>query len=152
MNATATPTPIPESTPSSPSSPSSPSCRRPFASVDSLPTAVLDPLWGRVTGDLADRPYRQAVPGAVPVGGQVQPTPASALWLMAAGRDCLRTSHAGRLMVEAASLRTVSETDRAVQAAWDSEGDDEVREAKPHARRSRSFPLRRRRDEGGGAL
>ncbi len=89
---------------------------------------MLDPLWGRVTGDLADRPYRQAVPGAVPVGGQVQPTPASALWLMAAGRDCLRTSHAGRLMVEAASLRTVSETDRAVQAAWDSEGDDEVRE------------------------
>lgn len=100
----------------------------PFASVDSLPTAVLDPLRGRVTGALADHPYRPAVPGAVPVSGQVQPTPASALWLMAAGRDCLRTSHAGRLMGEAASLRTVSETDPAVQAAWDSEGDDAVRE------------------------
>ncbi|WP_405915549.1 hypothetical protein [Streptomyces sp. NBC_00728] len=47
---------------------------------------------------------------------------------MAAGRDCLRTSHADRLMVEAASLRTVSETDRAVQAAWDSEGDDALGE------------------------
>ncbi|MEV8032330.1 hypothetical protein ACFYW8_21835 [Streptomyces sp. NPDC002742] len=89
---------------------------------------MLDPLWGRVTSDLATRPYRPAVPGAVPVSGQAQPTPVSALWLMAAGRDCLRTSHAGRLMVEAASLRMVSETDRAVQAAWDSEGDDAVRE------------------------
>ncbi|MCX4458312.1 hypothetical protein OG585_37975 [Streptomyces sp. NBC_01340] len=47
---------------------------------------------------------------------------------MAAGRHCLRTSHVGRLMVEAARLRTVSETDRAVQAAWDSEGDHEVRD------------------------
>ncbi|WP_192582517.1 hypothetical protein [Streptomyces triticiradicis] len=47
---------------------------------------------------------------------------------MAAGRDCLRTSYAGRLMVEAASLRTVSETDRAVEAAWDPEGDQAVRE------------------------
>ncbi|MEV6020090.1 MULTISPECIES: hypothetical protein [unclassified Streptomyces] len=47
---------------------------------------------------------------------------------MAAGRDCLRTPHAGRLMVEAASLRTVSETDRAVEAAWDSERDPAVRE------------------------
>jgi hypothetical protein len=47
---------------------------------------------------------------------------------MAAGSDCLRTSHAGRLMVEAAILRTVSESDRAVQAAWDSEGAPVVRE------------------------
>jgi hypothetical protein len=47
---------------------------------------------------------------------------------MAAGRDCLRTSHADRLMVQAASLRTVSETDRAVEAAWASEGDDAVRD------------------------
>lgn len=93
---------------------------------------MLDPLWGRVTGGLAYHPYRPAVPGAVPVRGQVRPTPASALWLMAAGRDCLRTSHAVRLMVEAANLRTVSETDRAVQAAWDADGDDVVRE--PSAR------------------
>lgn len=122
MNATATPTPLPESTPSSPS------CQRPFASAGSSPTAALDPPWDRATRDLADHPYRPAVPGAVPAGARIPLTPASALWLMAAGRDCLRTSHADRLMVEAASLRTVSETDRAVQAAWDSEGDDAVRE------------------------
>ncbi|MFJ6836377.1 hypothetical protein [Streptomyces sp. NPDC091209] len=48
---------------------------------------------------------------------------------MAAGKDCLRTSHAVRLMVEAASLRTVSETDRAVQAAWDADGDPTVHES-----------------------
>ncbi|WP_328478788.1 hypothetical protein OHS71_09480 [Streptomyces sp. NBC_00377] len=58
----------------------------------------------------------------------MQPTPVSALWLMAAGRDCLRTSHVNRLMVEAALLRTMSETDSAVQAAWDSEEDHEVRD------------------------
>ncbi|MFI0960161.1 hypothetical protein ACH4S8_01900 [Streptomyces sp. NPDC021080] len=45
---------------------------------------------------------------------------------MAAGRDCLRSSHAGRLMGEAASLRMVSKTDPAVQAAWDSEGEQVV--------------------------
>ncbi|MFF1405911.1 hypothetical protein [Streptomyces sp. NPDC058294] len=44
------------------------------------------------------------------------PTPVSALWLMAAGRDCLRSSHVDRLMAEAARLRTVSETGPTVQA------------------------------------
>ncbi|MER5380238.1 hypothetical protein ABT040_08145 [Streptomyces sp. NPDC002688] len=87
-----------------------------------------DPLGGRIPGDPANHPYRWGVPGAGPVGARVQPTPVSARLLMAAGRDCLRTAHVGRLMVEAASLRTVSETDRAVQAAWDSEGDHEVRD------------------------
>ncbi|MFE2583835.1 hypothetical protein [Streptomyces sp. NPDC059378] len=47
---------------------------------------------------------------------------------MAAGSDCLRTSHTDRLMAEAASLRTVSQTARAVQAAWDAEGDPALRE------------------------
>lgn len=89
---------------------------------------MLDPRWGRITGGLASHPCWPTLPGAVPVGGQAQLTPVSAVWLMAAGRHCLRTSHVGRLMVEAARLRTVSETDRAVQAAWDSEGDHEVRD------------------------
>ncbi|MER7185892.1 DUF5994 family protein [Streptomyces hyaluromycini] len=48
--------------------------------------------------------------------------PGSAAWLMAAASDPLGTSTASRLMEEAARLRTVSETDRAVEAVWDSEG------------------------------
>ncbi|MFF7753315.1 hypothetical protein ACFZCP_29695 [Streptomyces sp. NPDC007971] len=89
---------------------------------------MLDPLSGLITGGLTNRRYWPAAPGAGPFGGQVQPTPVSALWLMAAGRDCLRTSHVHRLMAEAALLRTMSETDSAVQAAWDSEEDHEVRD------------------------
>ncbi|MFI9802933.1 hypothetical protein ACIHEJ_00895 [Streptomyces sp. NPDC052301] len=89
---------------------------------------MIDPLSGLITGGLTNRANRPAAPGAGPFGGQVQPTPVSALWLMAAGRDCLRTSHVHRLMVDAARLRTVSETDSAVQAAWDSEEDHEVRD------------------------
>ncbi|MGW4909812.1 DUF5994 family protein [Streptomyces sp. NPDC004270] len=46
----------------------------------------------------------------------------SAAWLMAAASDPLGTSTASRLMEEAARLRTGSETDRAVEAVWDSEG------------------------------
>lgn len=38
------------------------------------------------------------------------------------------TSHVHRLMAEAALLRTISETDSAVPAAWDSEEDHEVRD------------------------
>jgi hypothetical protein len=56
-----------------------------------------------------------------------QTTPVSAAWLMAAASDPLRTSTTGRLMEEAARLRTVSETDRAVQAVWDAEGGHEAR-------------------------
>jgi len=55
-------------------------------------------------------------------------TPASAAWLMAAASDPLGTSTASRLMEEAARLRTVSETDRAVEAVWDSEGGHEARD------------------------
>ncbi|MFG2353227.1 hypothetical protein [Streptomyces sp. NPDC048521] len=87
-----------------------------------------DPLSGLITGGLLNRGYWSAAPGAGLFGGQVQPTPVSALWLMAAGRDCLRTSHVNRLMAEAAFLRTMSETESAVQAAWDSEEDHEVRD------------------------
>lgn len=92
--------------------------RIPSAPLGSSPTAVLDPLSGRITRGLTDQPYWSASPGATSLGGQVQPTPVSALWLMAAGRDCLRTSHVGRLMMEAARLRTVSEADPAGQTAW----------------------------------
>ncbi|MTE20129.1 hypothetical protein F0L17_13595 [Streptomyces sp. TRM43335] len=51
-----------------------------------------------------------------------QTTPVSAAWLMAAASDPLGTSTASRLMEQAAHLRTVAETDRAVEAVWDSEG------------------------------
>ncbi|MFD3581716.1 hypothetical protein [Streptomyces sp. NPDC058683] len=54
-------------------------------------------------------------------------TPVSAAWLMAAVSEPLRTSTTGRLMEEAARLRTVTETDRAVQAVWDAEGGHEAR-------------------------
>jgi hypothetical protein len=89
---------------------------------------VHDRLSGRITGTLTNSPYGPAAPGPVPSGGQVEPTPVSAFWLMAGGRDCLRTSHVDRLMADAARLRTVSETSPAVQAAWDSEEDHEVRD------------------------
>ncbi|MFD9000735.1 DUF5994 family protein [Streptomyces sp. NPDC059582] len=48
--------------------------------------------------------------------------PVPAAWLMTAASDPLGTSTASRLMDEAARLRTVSETDRGVEAVWDSEG------------------------------
>ncbi|MFD7933005.1 DUF5994 family protein [Streptomyces sp. NPDC059755] len=52
--------------------------------------------------------------------------PASAAWLMAAASDPRGTSTASRLMEEAARRRTASETDRAVEAVWDSEGGHEA--------------------------
>ena len=55
------------------------------------------------------------------------PTPVSAAWLMAAASDPLRMSTTGRLMEEAARLRTVSATDRAAQTVWDAEGGCEAR-------------------------
>ncbi|MFF7447659.1 MULTISPECIES: DUF5994 family protein [unclassified Streptomyces] len=55
-----------------------------------------------------------------------QTPPHTAAWLMAAASDPLGTSTASRLMEEAASLRTVYEADRAVEAIWDSEGGHEA--------------------------
>ena len=57
-----------------------------------------------------------------------QTTPVSAAWLMAAASDPLGTSTASRLMEEAARLRTASETDRAVEAVWVSEGGHAARD------------------------
>ncbi|MFF3929940.1 DUF5994 family protein [Streptomyces hirsutus] len=57
-----------------------------------------------------------------------QTTPGSATWLMAAASDPLGMSTASRLMEEATFLRTVAETDRAVEAVWDSEGGHMVRD------------------------
>lgn len=57
-----------------------------------------------------------------------QTTPGSAAWLMAAASDPLGMSTASRLMEEATLLRTVAETDRAVEAVWDSEGGHMVRD------------------------
>ncbi|WP_338684409.1 DUF5994 family protein [Streptomyces acidiscabies] len=54
--------------------------------------------------------------------------PSSAAWLMAAAGDPSRTSTASRLMEQAAGLRTVYETDRAVEAVWSSEGGHEARD------------------------
>jgi len=70
-----------------------------------------------------------ALTGATPLTAVLDPqtTPVSAAWLMAAASDPLRTSATGLLMAEAARLRTVSESDRAVQAIWDAEGGHEAR-------------------------
>ncbi|WP_405616712.1 DUF5994 family protein [Streptomyces sp. NBC_00076] len=54
--------------------------------------------------------------------------PVSAAWLMSAASDPLGTSTASRLMEQAARRRTVTETDRAVEAVWDSEGGHGARE------------------------
>ncbi|MCX5328401.1 MULTISPECIES: hypothetical protein [unclassified Streptomyces] len=55
-----------------------------------------------------------------------QRTPVSAAWLMAGASAPLRMSPTGRLMDEAARLRTVSGIDRAVDAVWDAEGGREA--------------------------
>ncbi|MFD7305808.1 DUF5994 family protein [Streptomyces pharetrae] len=47
---------------------------------------------------------------------------ASAAWLMAAASDPRRTATGSELTTEAARLRSVAETDRTVEAVWDSEG------------------------------
>ncbi|WP_319023135.1 DUF5994 family protein [Streptomyces phaeolivaceus] len=120
-------------------------------------TAVLDPLWGRITRVTVNPVHWPAVPRKVPVAGHVvkvgwfrseqdphellllsyhvgrwnllvvppQTPAASAAWLMAAASDPLGTSTASRLMEEA-RLRAVAETDRAVEAVWDSEGGHEA--------------------------
>lgn len=129
------------------------------AELSSL-TAVLDPLWGRITRVTVNPVHWPVVPRKVPVAGHVvkvgwflpeqdphellllsyhvgrwnllvvppQTTPVSAAWLMAAASDPLGTSTASRLMEEAARLRTVAETDRAVEAVWGSEGGHEARD------------------------
>ncbi|WP_327183935.1 DUF5994 family protein [Streptomyces sp. NBC_01334] len=123
-------------------------------------TAVLDPLWGRITRVTVNPTHWPVVPRKVPVGGHVvkvgwflaeqdphellllsyrlgrwnllvvppRTDPVSAAWLMAAAGDPRGTSTASRLMEEAARLRTASETDRAVEAVWDSEGGHGARE------------------------
>lgn len=68
---------------------------------------------------------------------------ASAAWLMAAASDPLGTSTASRLMEQVARLRTVAETDRAVEAVWASEGGHGARD--PAARPRIAAALR-----GGG--
>ncbi|MET9969845.1 DUF5994 family protein [Streptomyces sp. NPDC006356] len=136
-----------------------PPCRDLGAELPSL-TAVLDPLWGRITRVTINPTHWPVVPGKVPVAGHVvnvgwflsdqdphellllsyrmgrwnllvvppQTTSVTAAWLMAAVSDPLGTSTASWLMEEAARLRMVSETDRAVEAVWDSEGGHEARE------------------------
>jgi hypothetical protein len=99
--------------------PSSPSLRMPSALTGSVP-ALLDGAWW----------YRSCYPGAeLPSTTAVLDpltTRVSAAWLMAAVSDPLRTSATGRLMEEAARLRTVTATDRAVEVVWDAEGGRET--------------------------
>jgi hypothetical protein len=82
-------------------------------------------------------PYPPASSGDMSVGGQVWSPPVSAVQLMAAGSDGLRTSAVRGLMAEAARLRTVSESDLAVEAAWESEGAPSVRAARDPGARPR---------------
>ncbi|MGW0876438.1 DUF5994 family protein [Streptomyces sp. NPDC002740] len=123
-------------------------------------TAVLEPLWGRITRVTVNPTHWPAVPRKVPVAGHVvhvgwflaeqdphellllsyrmgrwdllvvppRTDPATAAWLMSAASDPLGTSTASRLMEQAARLRTATETDRAVEAVWDSEGGHEARD------------------------
>ncbi|MFI6495102.1 DUF5994 family protein [Streptomyces sp. NPDC050564] len=115
MTATVSYTPIFEDRPSSPSLRMSPTL------TGSAP-APLDGSWWPRSRDLgAEFPSLTAVLDP-------QTTPVSAVWLMAAASDPLRTSTTGRLMEEAARLRTVSETDWAVQAVWDAEGGHKARD------------------------
>jgi len=99
--------------------PSSPSLRMAQALTGSVP-ALLDGAWW----------YPSCYPGAeLPSSTALldpQTTPVSAAWLMAAVSDPLRVSSTGRLMEEAARLRTVSAAERAVGVVWDDEGGREA--------------------------
>jgi hypothetical protein len=130
-------------------------------------TAVLDPLWGRITRVTVNPTHWPVVPRKVPVGGHVvkvgwflpeqdphellllsyhvgrwnllvvppRTEPVSAAWLMAAASDPLGTSTASRVMEQAARLRRAKETDRAVEAVWDSEGGHGARDEGGHGAR-----------------
>ncbi|MCX5266398.1 DUF5994 family protein [Streptomyces sp. NBC_00199] len=64
----------------------------------------------------------------------------SAAWLMAAASDPLGTSTASRLMEQVARLRTETETDRAVEAVWDSEGGHGARDPAARPRIAAALP------------
>lgn len=188
MTATISPLPALEDQ-RSPSSPSSPALRLSLAPAGPAPavldgawwprsrdlgaelptlTAVLDPLWGRITRVTVNPTHWPVVPRRVPVAGHavnvgwflsqqdphellllsyhvgrwnllvVPPgtDPVSAAWLMAAASDPLGRSTASHLMEQAARLRTVTVTvtDRAVEAVWDSEGGHGARDPETLAR------------------
>lgn len=99
--------------------PSSPSLGMAPALTGSVP-ALLDGAWW----------YHSCYPGAeLPSSTALldpQTTPVSAAWLMAAVSDPLRASSTGRLMEEAARLRTVTAAERAVEVVWDAQGGPET--------------------------
>jgi hypothetical protein len=66
--------------------------------------------------------------------------PVSAAWLMAAASGPLGTSTASRLTEQAARLRTAMETDRAVEAVWDSEGGHRARDPAARPRTPAAIP------------
>ncbi len=122
-----------------------------FAELPAL-AAVLDPLWGRITRITVNPAQWPAVPRKVPVAGHVVKAgcfrdeqdphellllsyhvgrwnllvvppgtdPVRAAWLMAAASDPRRGDSASRLMADAP--QPVTEADRIVEAAWESEG------------------------------
>ena len=106
---------------------SAPSLRASSALTGSTPAPLHGAWWPRSRDSAAELP-------SLTVVFDPQTTPVSAAWLMAAASDPLRTSTTGRLMAEAARRRTVSESDRAVQAIWDAEGGHEARASIARAR------------------
>lgn len=100
--------------------PSPPSLCMPPALTGSTPALLAGAWWPP-----------SCYPGAEPPSSTAlldpRTTPVSAVRLMAAVSDPLRTSATGRLMDEAARLRTVTATDRAVEVVWDAEGGREAR-------------------------
>lgn len=99
---------------------SSPSLRMSQALAGSTPALLADAWWPCSCHPRAEPPSSTALLDP-------QTTPVSAVRLMAAVSDPLRTSATGRLMAEAARLRTVAATDRAVEVVWDAEGGREAR-------------------------
>lgn len=94
--------------------PSSPPLRMSPALTGSAPAPLDGAWWPRSRDPGAELPTLTAIP-------------VSAAWLMSAASDPLRTSTTGQLMEEAARLRTVAATDRAVEAVWDAESEHEAR-------------------------
>lgn len=135
-------------------------------------TAVLDPLWGRITRVTVNPTHWPVVPRRVSVAGHVvkvgwflaeqdphelllfsyhvgrwnllvvppRTDPVPAAWLMAAASDPLGRSTASWLMEQATRLRTVTETDRAVEAVWDSEGGHVARDPAARPRIQAAMP------------
>ncbi|MFE7170258.1 hypothetical protein [Streptomyces sp. NPDC057616] len=99
--------------------PSSPSLRIAPALTGSIPALLDGAWWHRDCYPATELPWATAVLGP-------QTTRVSAAWMKAAVSDPMRTSATGRLMEDAARLRTVTAAERAVEIVWDAEGGREA--------------------------